>query len=73
MYFDTSKPITLQVDASQIGLGGVLLQVDSQGKTRPVVYASKALTPCETRYANIEREMLAVAWACIKVSPLSLW
>ena len=66
MYFDTPKPITLQVDASQVGLGGVLLQEDSQGRTRPVAYASKALTPCETRYANIEREMLAVAWGCIK-------
>ena len=27
MYFDTSKPITLQVDESQVQLGGVLLQV----------------------------------------------
>ena len=50
----------------KVGLGGVLLQEDSQGRTRPVAYASKALTPCETRYANIEREMLAVAWGCIK-------
>ena len=61
MYFDTSQPITLQVDACQVGLRGVLLQEDSQGRTRPVAYASKALTPCETRCANIEREMLAVA------------
>ena len=66
MYFDTSKPITLQVDVSQVGLGGVLLQEESQGGSRPVAYASKALTPCETRYANIEREMLAVVWGCIK-------
>ena len=66
MDFDTSKPINLQVDASQVGLGAVHLQEDSQGRTRPVAYASKALTPCETRYANIEREMLAIAWGCIK-------
>ena len=66
MYFDTSKPMTLQVDASQVGQGGVLLQEDSQSRTRPVAYASEALTPCETRYAIIEREMLAVAWVCIK-------
>ena len=66
MYYDTSKPIILQVDASQVGLGGVLLQEDSQGRIRPVAYASKALTPCETRYANIARKMLAVAWGCIK-------
>ena len=66
MYFDTSKPITLQFDASQVGLGGFLLQEDSQGRTKPVAYASKALTSCETSYVNIEREMLAVAWGCIK-------
>ena len=66
MYFDTSKPIILQVDACHIGLGGVLWQEDSPGRTRPVAYASKALTPREIRYANIEREMLAVAWGCIK-------
>ena len=66
MYFDTSKPITLQVDASQVGLGGVPLQEDSQGRIRPVGYASKVLTPCETRCANIEMEMLAFAWGCIK-------
>ena len=67
MYFDTSKPIILQVDASQVGLGQVLLQKDCQGRTRPVAYASKALTPSETRYANVEMEMLAVGWGCIKL------
>ena len=38
-YFDPSLPVTIQVDASQVGLGAVLLQ---NGK--PVVFASKALT-----------------------------
>ena len=66
MYFDTSKPITLQIDTSQVGLGGVLLQEDFLGRIRPVAYASKALTPCKTKYANIERETLAVAWGCVK-------
>ena len=55
MYFDTSKPVTLQVDASQVGLGAVILQEDSQGRTRDVVYASEALTTSETSYANIEK------------------
>ena len=48
MYFDTSKPVTLQVDASQVRPDRVLLQEDSQGRTRPVAIASKSLTPCET-------------------------
>ena len=48
-YYDRSKPVTLQVDASQYGLGAALLQ---EGK--PVAFASKALTDVERRYANIE-------------------
>ena len=66
MYFDTSNPLTLQVDASQVGLGAVLLWEESQGRTRPVPDASKALTASELRYANIEREMLGVAMGCIR-------
>ena len=49
--------MTIQVDASQIGLGAALLQ---NGK--PIAFASKALTKTECRYANIEREMLAAVF-----------
>ena len=66
MYFNSSKPVTLQVDASQVGLDGVLLQEHNNGSQRPVAHASKSLSPAEKRYANIEREMLAVVWGCIK-------
>ena len=53
-YFDANKSVVIQVDASQKGLGAALLQDGC-----PVAFASKALTPVEQRYANIEREMLA--------------
>ena len=56
-YFDPSLPVTIQVDASQVGLGTALLQ-----DNRPIAFASKALTDTECRYANIEREMLAVVF-----------
>ena len=58
-YFDPQKPITLQVNASMAGLGTVLFQ-----EVRPVTFASRALTETESRYANIEREMLAVVFGC---------
>ena len=58
-YYDRRKPVTIQVDASQRGLGACLLQ-DGQ----PIAYASKSLTDTETRYANIERELLAIVFAC---------
>ena len=54
-YFNPKKEITLQVDASLKGLAEVLLQ-----DNKPVAFTSKALTDVETRYANIERELLAV-------------
>ena len=58
-YYDGTKPVTVQADASQRGLGACLLQ-DGQ----PIAFASKSLTDTETRYANIERELLAIVFTC---------
>ena len=43
------------MDASGAGLGAALLQEDG-----PVAFASKSLVGAETRYSNIEREMLGI-------------
>ena len=58
-YFDTNKDSVLQVDSSQKGLGAVLMQ-----DSRPIAFAIKSLIDTESRYANIERELLAVVYAC---------
>ena len=58
-YYDPTKEVTLQVDASSTGLGAALLQ-----DKKPIAFASKALTDTESRYANIERELLAVVYGC---------
>lgn len=58
-FFDSQKDVTIQVDASSHGLGACLLQND-----HPVCYASRSLTISETRYAQIEKELLAVVFAC---------
>ena len=60
-YFDPSKHIKLSVDASSKGLGAVLLQ-----ENHPVAYASRALTTCQQNCAQIEKEMLAVAFGCTR-------
>ena len=56
-YYDTSVTPVLQVDASLRGLGASLLQ-----NGRPVAFASKSLSDIETRYACIERELLAIVF-----------
>ncbi|XP_064629251.1 uncharacterized protein K02A2.6-like [Lineus longissimus] len=57
-YYDPKLPLTIQCDASQSGLGTSLLQ-----KGHLIYYASRALTPTECRYAQIEKEMLAVCFS----------
>jgi len=60
-YFDTTKGVTLQCDASDKGLGAVLLQ-----DSNPIAHASHVLTDPKTRYARIEKELLAVGYGLEK-------
>ena len=60
-YYDAKKELTLQVDASSTGLGAALIQ-----EGQPIAYASKALTPTQQNYAQIEKELLAVVFGCTK-------
>ena len=66
-YYDRNLPVTVQGDASLRGLGACLIQIH-QGKDQPIAFASKSLTDAETRYANIERELLAIVFACQRFS-----
>ena len=60
-YFDPSKSLSIQCDASGQGLGAALLQ-DGE----PLAYASRALSEAETRYATIEKEMPAIVFSLEK-------
>ena len=60
-YYDWSKLVTLQCDASLKGLGACIIQ-DGQ----PIAFGSKSLMDTETHYANIERELLAIICGCEK-------
>ena len=57
-YYDPKKATILEVDISMTGIGAALIQ---DGK--PIAFASKSMTDTESRYANIERELLAVVFA----------
>lgn len=60
-FYKPEEELTIQCDASEKGLGAALLQ-----NGRPVAYASRALTDVETRYAQIEKEMLAIVFSLEK-------
>jgi transposase InsO family protein len=60
---DLKRPFLLYTDASGFALGAILAQKDEKGDEYVVYYASRSLNSAETRYATIEKECLAVAWA----------
>lgn len=66
---DPEKAFVLRTDASEVGLGAVLLQEDEKGDLQPVSYASKKLIPAETNYSTIEKECLAIVWGIGKFEP----
>ena len=60
-FYDVNKDVAIQTDASQSGLGSCLMQGG-----RPIAYASRSLTSAERNYSQIEKEMLAICFACEK-------
>ena len=60
-YYNPEEELTVQCDASEKGLGAALMQ-----NGQPIAFASRTLTDPETRYAQIEKEMLAVVFSLQK-------
>ena len=60
-YFDSSKDITVQCDASQNGVVACLMQDE-----KPIAYASKALTDTQQRWTQIEKELFSIVFGCEK-------
>ncbi|XP_033733848.1 uncharacterized protein LOC117322984 [Pecten maximus] len=65
---DLTQEFILRTDASDTGIGAILLQEEND-KPMPVAYASRKLLPREKNYAIIERECLAIVWGIQKFEP----
>ena len=59
VHFDPSLEIVLACDASDYGLGAVLLHHLPDSSEKPVAFVSRTLSNSETKYSQIEKEALA--------------
>ncbi|XP_043206001.1 uncharacterized protein K02A2.6-like [Amphibalanus amphitrite] len=60
--YDPSLPLKLVTDASSTGVGATLLHQMPDGTERPIMFASRTLTPTERRYAQVEKEATGVQY-----------
>ena len=54
------KPFKLMTDASNLGIGSVLFQIDDNGHNRPVAFYSKKFDKHQKNWSAIEKEAFAV-------------
>ena len=69
-YFNIRWLTELHTDASPIGLSLVCVQVNPENSNdrKIITYGSRTLTDVERRYSQVEKEALAIVWACEKMS-----
>ena len=60
---NTKHPFFITVDASLVGLGAVLFQMNEENKMRVISYNSRTLNTQEQKLSTLDRELLAIVYA----------
>lgn len=66
---DFNKSFIVTTDASNYAIGAVLSQNNNNSIDLPICYASRTLNKSEINYSTIEKELLAIVWACKMFRP----
>eukprot|EP00963_Diacronema_lutheri_P000659 scaffold42_cov432-Pavlova_lutheri.AAC.3 len=61
--FNEDRPIRVKTDASDVGMGAVLMQQDQQGNWKPVEYWSKKFNTAQQNYHPAKKETCAIMYA----------
>ena len=56
----------VQTDASDIGISGILYQIDTEDNARIISLVSRVLTKFESRYTTTEKKLLAIVYSVLK-------
>lgn len=66
VHYNPSLPLVMATDASEYGVGAILMHRYPNGQLRPITAASRSLDVSEQRYAPIDREGLAIMFGLAK-------
>lgn len=66
---DFKKHFFIQCDASNVGVGAVLFQIDGDKNERPIAFFSQKLNSAQTNYSVTEKECLAAVLAVKRFRP----
>ena len=58
-----THPFFISVDASLVGLGAVLFQMNEENKMKVISYNSRILNTQEQKLSTLDRELLAIVYA----------
>lgn len=70
--FGPGNTFILETDASKVGLGAVLSQMQEDGTVHPIAYASRSTDKHERNYGISELETLGLVWAVRHFRPYIL-
>ncbi|GKT32505.1 Transposon Tf2-6 polyprotein, partial [Aduncisulcus paluster] len=62
--YDPKLSLRVYTDASKLGVGAVLKQIDGDGNERTIAYASRKFNERESNWPTIEQEAFGLYWAC---------
>lgn len=68
-YPNFKKTFIVTCDASDVGCGGLLSQLNDKGEEVPICFASKNFTQGERNKPAIEKELIALHWAILHFKP----
>jgi hypothetical protein len=66
---DFSKLFKVEIDSSEFAYGGVLSQLDNNGKSHLVAFLSKGIYRPALRYLIHDKELMAIIWCFAEWAP----